>query len=115
MLANCVLLNFSSSSRIGVASLKKPFSVLIGDRLRVREFDGAWIAMHTVQPILVVQVIGRRQACRPDVADGLALPYTGPYACLGRETRHVGVQRGDVAAMLQDDGLAIARLGCRGR
>ena len=65
--------------------------------------------MHAVEAILVVQVHTSYQPGRPNITDRLSLPYARPGSGTGGKLRHVCVQRRDIAAMLQDDGVAIPR------
>ncbi len=69
--------------------------------------------MHAVDAILVVQVRTGREPGHAHVADRLPLAHASRAFAAWREARHVGVQRRDVAAVLQDDDLAVAVLHAR--
>ena len=64
--------------------------------------------MHTVEPVLVVQVVGRSEAGHANVTDRLSLTNTSAEFCLGIIAGHVRIQRRYIPAVLQDDNPAIA-------
>ena len=66
--------------------------------------------MHAVDPVLVVQVRAGNHAGRTDVADDLALFDARADALPAAEIRHVRIQCRDIAAVLQDDDVAVAAL-----
>src|SRR5690349_946142 len=65
--------------------------------------------MHAVDAILVMQVRPRREPAAPDIADHIALSYSRAGACI-TEPRKVSVLRRDVAAMLENDRVAVTAL-----
>ena len=89
---------------------KKVLPVFFLDGLCLRQFYGARISVHAIQAVLIMQMVRRGQTGAAHEAYRLSLSDAFSNAGGFRETRHMGVQRRDVATVLQDDRVAIAAL-----
>ena len=73
---------------------EEPFAVLLGNGLGVRQVHRTRIAMHAVEAILVMQVIGSREPRRTDIADRLPLDFAPRKMTLPSPDALMGVPRG---------------------
>ena len=64
--------------------------------------------MYAIRQIFVVQVRTRGQSGHPHIADDLALLHARAHMDVAREARHVAVERRDIGAVGEDDGIAVA-------
>src|SRR5690606_16440734 len=93
--------------QMGTGLLFKASHFLFGNRCRLGEFDRGRVFMNTVDPELVMQVRAGGQAAGADSTDHLALFNASPYANAFGEAMHVGIQRGNRLAVLDDHHIAI--------
>src|SRR5262245_35428223 len=78
------------------------------DRPRVAELHGLWIAVHAVDPVLVVQMRTAGETGAADITDQLALAHALALRRALGEPGQVSVQGRDTASVLDDDGIAVA-------
>src|SRR5215471_4375703 len=75
--------------------------------LRIRQGDSAWIFVHPVHSVFVVQVRTSGSSCAADVADQITLLDSTSDAKSLCEAREVTIERRNATAVLQYDRVAV--------
>ena len=81
---------------------------LRAQRLRAGQLHGLRISVHAADQVFIVQVGAGGESGHPHVADDIALLHARADMHISRETRHVTVQRRDIGAVGENDGIAVA-------
>ena len=98
------------SSKRSISTVYSPSHRLQIERISDRQFRRERVDMLAVDTELVVKMGAGCQPGLADVADDLALLDAAAGGDFGGEARHVAIQRGVFATVLDDDDLAVTAL-----